>query len=318
MDLRQLRYFLAIAEQGSFSRAAERLRIAQPALSLHIKRLEDELGVELLVRTPRGIRPTESGDQLAAHARLILGEVDAAREAIREQAVRPRGRVTIGVGASLGPILTVPLIENVRRICPEVTLRIAEGLSGHVLDWLLAGEIDFVVSSSASAAPGVTSECIVMERLFLCSAPGDTAIGALVEGREGGSFPVAGLAGLPLILPGRPHRLREQVEAAARKVGIALTLAVEVDALDHMKSLVARGAGYTVLALCSAHEEAVSGRLAAYPLASPMLERSICLAHATDRPLGAAARHVRSILMSMLDDLTDRGRWRLERGWLEA
>lgn len=318
MDLRQLRYFLAITEHGSFSRAAERLRVAQPALSLHIRKLEEELGVELLVRTPRGIRPTESGEQLAAHARLILGQVDSAREAIRENAAEPRGRVTIGIGASLGPVLTVPLVEAVRRTCPGVSLRIAEGLSGHVLEWLLSGQADLLVSSSAGPAAGITSEATVVERLFLFAPAGDPAAAALASGRSDGGVPVAGLAGLPLVLPGRPHRLREQMERAARKAGIELSVTVEVDALDHMKSLAARGVGYTVLPLCSVHEEAVSGRLAAYPLTAPALRRSIYLAHATERPLGSAARHVRGLLKAMFAELTDHGRWRLERAWLKG
>ena len=110
LDLRQLRYFAAIVDQGSFSRAAEALRIAQPSLSLHVRNMETELGTPLLYRSARGVTPTEAGAILLRHARIILGQVTAAEEEIRGHDSDPTGEVRLGLPGTISQILAVPLI----------------------------------------------------------------------------------------------------------------------------------------------------------------------------------------------------------------
>ena len=167
MDVRQLRYFLAIAEEGSISRAAERLGVAQPSLSQHIKNLEEDLGVELLVRSARGVSTTESGAVLVAHARGILRAVELAREDVRHLSTEPRGVVAVGLPSSVSMVLTVPLAETVRVDLPHVTLRTMEAMSGHVLNWLEEGTIDLGILFNAAGLRHLVVKELMVEDLYL-------------------------------------------------------------------------------------------------------------------------------------------------------
>lgn len=291
MDLRQLRYFASILDQGSISRAAEVLRVAQPALSLHLKRLEDELGCALVHRTTRGVVATEAGRRLAQRAQVLLEAFDALPEQVRDRHAAPSGPAAIGIPTSLGTLLTVPLVKAVRQRLPQVRLRVVEGLSGHMLRWAAVGEVDLALVFGVELPPGLAAETLARERLCLVApavAPGlaSRAEITLDEALEH-----------PLILPGRPHGVREEVEAAAARRRKALRLVVEVDALDQIKALVADGVGYTVLSQRFAGHGPLAAGLAAVPIVRPTLERVISLAHAGDRPLPLAVQAVRSLLL---------------------
>ena len=145
MDIRQLRYFLGIVEHGSLTRAAEVLRVAQPALSLHLKRLEEEFGCPLVHRTARGVIPTESGLRLALRAGILVEQMGSLKDEIRGLQAAPAGPAVIGIPTSLGPLLTVPLALAVRQRHPAIHLRVVEGLSGHMLEWVLSGSVDMAL-----------------------------------------------------------------------------------------------------------------------------------------------------------------------------
>ena len=130
MDLRQLRYFTAIVEQGSFSKAATKLRVAQPALSQHLRHMEDELGVALLHRGTRGVLPTEAGERLLERARAILADFAELRDSVRGESAAPGGEVRIGLPGTVSEQFSVPLIEAARERYPAVRIRIAEAMSG--------------------------------------------------------------------------------------------------------------------------------------------------------------------------------------------
>ena len=302
MDLRHLRYFVAIVEHGSLTRAAASLHVAQPALSQSLRQLEEEMGGALLIRTARGVIPTHSGQRLAERARELLMLVADLREEVRGVEASPSGLVTVGIPTSLGMLLSVPLALEVRRTLPAVRLRIAEGLSGHTLEWLRGGEVDVALVFAAHGVPGLALTPVASESLHLVGPPGDAFLAARAAG-----VPFADLSGLPLIMPGRPHGVREEVESVARAQGVALQVVLEIDALEHIKALVAAGAGYTVLS------ERVAGSSVALSFAvitAPAIVRTIHLAHVRDRPLTAAARAVQALLAQQLAALTDQGRWR--------
>ncbi|MDX7953911.1 LysR family transcriptional regulator [Lichenihabitans sp. Uapishka_5] len=142
MDLRQLRYFVAIVQSGSISRASQALNVAQPALSLHIRNMEADLGVPLLFRTPQGVQATEAGLVLLRHARTILSQFEAADREVRGTATEPTGEVRLGLPSTISRILGVPLVLAARARHPKVVLRVAEAMSGYVLEWLRAGRVD--------------------------------------------------------------------------------------------------------------------------------------------------------------------------------
>lgn len=307
MDLRQLRYFLAIVEEGAVTRAAERLNVAQPALSAHVRKLEEELGVTLLLRTARGVTATEQGARLAAHARRILAEIETLRDDIRGAEAAPSGPVAVGIPTSLGMLLSVPLALAVRRHLPDVHLRLAEGLSGHTLEWLRAGELDLAIVFDVEAVPRLSVTPLVQEELWVIGPAGDPL---LARAAEAGGLPFAEAARLPLILTGHPHGLRAEVERTAAATGARLNVILQMDALDHIKALVEGEAGYTVLSRRVAAKELEAGRLSGAPIVAPTIPRTIHLAHPSDRPLSIAAAAVRRQLVEIVGGLTCDGRWR--------
>jgi LysR family nitrogen assimilation transcriptional regulator len=145
MELKQLDYFLGVAESGSFSKAAIRLSVAQPILSRQIKLLESELGVELLYRNGRGVVVSEAGKVLETYARGVVGLVEKAQSEIGSLKAEPRGRVAIAMPPSIGWMLTGPLVVRCREAFPGILLHLAEGFSGHVAEWLSTGRVDIGV-----------------------------------------------------------------------------------------------------------------------------------------------------------------------------
>lgn len=303
IDLRQLRYFLSIVEHGSLSRAAESLHVAQPALSLHLKRLEEEFGCQLLHRTTRGVVPTESGQRLAQRAQSLLDKMSSLADEVRGIEAMPAGPAVIGIPTSLGTILTVPLVKSVRDRFPDVRLRVVEALSGHMQEWVLSGQVDLAVVFGAELPPGLTSHFLVRESLCLVG-PRD---GEVMKGRA--EIEMDQVLDLPLIMPSRPHGVREELERAAALRRRKPNVIVELDALDQIKVLVADGVGYTILSQRFARHGVMTNRLAMVPMVRPAIERVISLAHASSQPLSIAARAVRDQLLQVTARHVRDGRW---------
>src|SRR5690606_28138936 len=167
MDLKQLAYFVRVAELGSFTKASQALDVAQPALSRQVRLLEVELRQNLLVRNGRGATPTEAGRLLLEHGRGILHQVERAREELGRVRGSLAGRVAIGLPPSLARVLTVPLTRAFRQQLPEASLSISEGLSTTMQDWLLTGRLDIAVLYNAQPAPEIEIKPLRDEDLIL-------------------------------------------------------------------------------------------------------------------------------------------------------
>lgn len=303
IDFRQLRYFLSIVEHRSLSRAAEALHVAQPALSLHLKRLEAEFGCQLVHRNTRGVVPTESGQRLAQRAQALLEKMASLADEVRGIEAVPTGPAVIGIPTSLGTILTVPLVKMVREHFPHIRLKVVEALSGHMQEWLLSGEVDLAVIFGAEPPPGLTTHFLACESLCLVGPRDDP----LMQGRS--SIEMDKVLDLPLIMPSRPHGVREELERAATIRRRQPNVIVELDALDQIKALVSDGVGYTILSQRFARHGVMINRLSTIPLVRPAIERIISLAHASDRPLSMAATAVQSQLLDLVAQHTHDGRW---------
>lgn len=303
MDLRQLRYFLGICQQGSLSRAAEVLRVAQPALSLHLKRLEEEFGCTLAHRTSRGIVPTEAGRRLVLRAQALLAQMNDLVDDVRGIEAIPAGPAVIGIPTSLGTILTVPLVKAIRARYPDIRLRVVESLSGHMQDWVLSGEVDMAVVFSSDPQAGLVSEFLARESLCLVGAKGAPAL----SGRE--RIDMDQVLALPLIMPSRPHGVREEMERAATIRRRPANVIVELDGLDQIKVLVADGIGYTLLSRRFARHGDIASRLDTIAITRPIIERTISLAHASGQPLSAAAQAVHGQLRALVASHTTNGYW---------
>ncbi|MEJ0096702.1 MAG: LysR family transcriptional regulator [Bauldia sp.] len=173
MELRQLGFFLGVAESGSFSKAAVRLSVAQPILSRQIKLLEEELGVELFYRNGRGVVLSEAGKTLESYARNIVDLVDRARSEMGMSRNTPQGRVAIAMPPSIGWVLTGPLVLRSREAFPSIVLHIVEGFSGHVAEWLSTGSIDIGIVYQAPRRPTLATEPLFSDDLILLGAVDD-------------------------------------------------------------------------------------------------------------------------------------------------
>ncbi len=290
MELRQLGFFLGVAESGSFSKAAVRLSVAQPILSRQIKLLEEELGVELFYRNGRGVILSEAGKTLESYARNIVDLVDRARSEMGMSRNTPQGRVAIAMPPSIGWVLTGPLVLRCREAFPSIVLHIVEGFSGHVAEWLSTGSIDIGIVYQAPRRPTLATEPLFSDDLILLGAVDDPA-------RLGGTtVDTARIAELPMILPARPHGLRVLVDAELEKLGLAAHVEFEVDAMPSTLSLVERGVGYTVLSEGAVTHLLSAGRIRRWSLTNPTIRRELLLATSTQRPLSVATRLVARLL----------------------
>ncbi|MFT3987537.1 LysR substrate-binding domain-containing protein [Aestuariivirga sp.] len=306
MDLRQLRYFVAIAEQGSFSGAAEVLNVAQPALSLHVRNMEADLGAALLFRTARGVVPTEAGEILLRNARLIIGQFAVAEEEIRGHESEPSGDVRLGLPGTISQNLSVPLIIAARTRYPKINLRIAEAMSGFVLEWIRESRVDVAVLYNPPPDRSLVSVPVLDEELWLLG-PAKPVEG--VELPTGRSITFKTVAALPLILPSANHGLRSMLEEQAEKHSLALKPVIEIDSYGSIKELVEAGLGFSTLPFNSIAREVKAGRLLTWRISRPELKRSIHLVHASDRPRGNAVTAIHDLARETLLDLVARGKW---------
>lgn len=309
MDVRQLRYFTAIAEEGSLSGAAARLGIAQPSLSQHLRGLEERLGVALVTRSSRGVTLTEAGEVLLGHARHILSAVEQASEDVRRAGSQVSGRVTVGLPSSVSMVLSVPLAETLRLESPNIRFRAREAMSGHIRDWLEDGSIDLGILYGLDAIRHLQARQILVEQLHVFTAADswrfDTPPGVPVS--------LAAVARQELVLPSTDHGLRAMIERCARSAGIRLNVWLEMDALAQIRELVARGSAATILAPAAARDRVESGELVSAPIRDPALRRPVYLVKNSAQRLTRAIVESEQIMLAVIDDLVTRELWPAER-----
>ena len=308
MDIKQLRYFIAIAEQGSLSAAAQQVAVAQPSLSQHILSLERELGVKLLERSSRGVSLTQSGQILLSHATQITCAMDTAAEAVRQSGVDAVGDVSFGLPSSVSMVLSVPLAETVRIALPKVRLRAVEAMSGFIQTWLEDQSIDLGILYNINAVRHLTHVHLMTEELYFFSAPDAWPF----DNPPGSPVRLADLAAIELILPSGHHGLRTMINRFTRSHGINLTISTEMDALPQIKTMVSRGSGYTILAPAAAMDFVARGELVMAPITSPRMARPVYLVRNPAKPMTRASVELERITIEVIRDLVQRGIWKAE------
>ncbi|MDD4999514.1 LysR substrate-binding domain-containing protein [Rhodoferax sp.] len=280
MDLKQLEYFVRVAELGSFTRAAVALDIAQPALSRQVRLLEVELRQTLLTRNGRGALPTEAGKLLLAHGRGILHQVERAREELGRVRGSLAGRVVVGLPTSLARVLTVPLTRTFRAELPDATISITEGLSAALQDALLAGRLDIALLYNAQPSTELDISVLHEEDLVLVQhrpavAPQDLPTGSIT---------LAEVTKLPLVIPSRPNAFRMQLENEAANIGKRLNIALEIDGVSAILDLVAEGVGCAVLSRNAVRNAPRPASYVLRTITEPELRAKVALATSALRP----------------------------------
>ena len=294
MDLQELRSFVAIADAGSFSRASLRLGLAQPTLSRQIQGLEQGLGAQLFYRHGRGIALTDAGTRLYGTVLPLLAQLDAVRLDLAKHANAPGGRVTFAIPPSIGATIIAPLVTTFRQACPAASLRVLEGFSGRLAEWIEAGDVDLAILYDARRGRTMNVMPLLLEDLFL--------IGPAGRAGTRSALPTKALEFSRLALVGPGHGLRRVVDLAVQAEGLPPPECLEIDSVSALKQLAESGEADTILPFGAVHREVAEGRLSAVRLSSPHMKAKLVMATALNRPISAATH----ILVDLVRDAVSR------------
>ena len=282
MELRQLAYFDAVVRHGSFTKAAQRLHVAQPAVSAQIRRLETELGTTLLERTTRRVALTHAGELFLSRARQALAQVDAARGDLAELSAVLRGRVRIGATQVLGSLDLPASLASFRRRYPGVSLALHTGLVAKLLGLLDAGEVDLILAPVHDDLPAAyQARPLVPESLVLVTPPGHPLAAR-------GNVPLAAAGDEPFVCLPADSRLRAILADAAVAEGFVPRVEFETYSPASIRDLVSAGLGVALLARSAAAGPGPA--IGVCELARAPEHPPIGLIHTRERPLTPAAR----------------------------
>jgi LysR family nitrogen assimilation transcriptional regulator len=305
-DLQKWRTFLAISELGSLTRAALFLDSNQSLLSRQLNALERDCGARLFTRTGRGVTLSDVGQRIFPHVKALLADAEQLEVEIRGEAREPAGRVTLGSLPSISGPIVGRLFKQMRSQYPGIHLKILEGSSGQVEEWLADARVDIAILYRYSHAVPEQEQALASVDSYLIGPAGDK-LTAKAE------VPFASLDALPFILPGAPNGLRTTLDALARQENINLAPVIEADSLPLMRSLVAQERLYTVLPIHAVWQEVQDGRLQAARIIDPPLQRIVSMAFAKAKGPGRAASAVVKQIEQIVDEQASAGMWRSTR-----
>lgn len=309
MTLKQLAYFLQIAQEGSFLKAAQTVFIAQSALSHQMAQLEDELAASLFHRTKRGVTLTQAGELLQAHARSILRQVTDAKTSIASLSDTPEGRVIVGIPHSVSNALALPLLQSIRFAMPRIELELTEELTGNLIGQLHGGQLHMAVLFDDGTLDGLDVVPLVSERLSVIVPTTQESNPWVATNRRRLSLQEA--LALPLILPAAPHGVRPIIERAAAQAGLsAPNVVADISSISILRTSLLANMGCTLLPQMPLIGDIDSGALRAVALKSPGLARTVCLCRSAHNPPSAAAKLVWQATKALVPQLSVSGRWR--------
>lgn len=295
MDLKQLEYFVRVAELGSFTRASIALDIAQPALSRQVRQLETELGQNLLIRTGRGVVTTEAGKILLEHSLGVLRQLERAREELGRVRGGLAGRVALGMPPSLSKVLGLPLAQAFHQALPSAMLSISEGLSVAMQERLINGQLDLILLYNATPSADIDLHPLATQPLYLVqirdSSDEPQAI-ALAEAVE-----------QPLVMPSRPNAIRMLVETELANLGLRPRIAMEVDAVPVILDLVADGIGSGILPASTIQAFGQADTFQMRPIVDPPLLTRLYWAVSSRRPTTAIQRNLIELIRTKVGEL---------------
>lgn len=305
MDIRHLRYFLAIIDSQSLSVAAQKLGVAQPSLSQHLRKMEEELGVALVERSSRGVSATKDGLMVAEHARSICAKFDESMSEIRNLSGELRGTVSFGIPPSAAMAMSVPLAETVRLELPHVRLRAVEAMSSYIKKWIEDGTVEMAIVYDLESSEHLRATHLLNEELHFISAPDNwpfrSPVGSPVEFRD--------LEKVELILPSSSNGLRRTIDRYQTAYGVNLNVVIDMDAMTQIKELVSRGSGHAILAPVAIRDLTERGELISAPIINPVLTRPVHLVNHPARTLSRATKAVEAITLKVAHELVERKIW---------
>jgi len=285
MDLKQLEYFVRVAEMGSFTRASISLNVAQPALSRQIRLLEVELRQNLLTRNGRGAVPTEAGKLLLEHGRGILHQVALTREELGAARGALAGRVSIGLPPSLSKLITVPLAKAFAQQLPKALLTLTEGFSVLMHEGLRVGNLDMAVLYNPEHSSDLEMSTLHEDELALISPAESVGSPKARPGKKlASAVDLVDVAGLPLIIPSRPNAFRILIEGEMMNIGKRPNVILEVDGLNAILNLVKEGMGHAILPSYTLSNFDNASPFAVKTIRNPVIKSQLMLVWSARRP----------------------------------
>jgi len=292
LRLRQLACFVRVCELGSITRAAAEMHIAQPALGLQIRSLEDEFGAELFVRSSRGVSTTAAGEIVLRWAREALEGMTKTRDAVKElEQVDNIPFVTVGLTASMTILLAAKLVAAVRG--KNIKLKIVEGLSQSMADWVDSGRVHIGLGFDVEEARAVKITPILKERLFYLSSPGSGE----------GPISLTDVLRQPLALPDEQNSIRHVIEAAAHTIDMPVVGSYEVGSLQATRQVAMTGIAGAVVPFGGVAGDRLSGDLSVRLITDPPVERTLYLVQSAYVRLSASERELAEIVLGVIWDV---------------
>lgn len=285
MEFKSVKFFIAVAECGNITRAAEQLGIVQPALTRQINQLEEEFGVRLFNRLPRGVQLTAAGREFLEHCRRIVDEIERARHEITAQGSQPRGVIALGSTTTLGRVLMPMVVGECLRELPEVSLKVLEARSVRLHEQLLTGALDMAILTNPVGSYQLSMQPLVSEPLCLVGRP--EHMPRLKK------LMLADLAGMPLVItPG----MRALVTGGDPRAQRRLSVVAEVESIETIRCLLLAETALTIVPASAFAEDVQAGRLQALALQGSAPQRMLVLASRTDNVDLPAIRHLARIV----------------------
>lgn len=302
IENKHLRSFLRVLDLGGFSRAARSLNIVQPALSQHVRRLEEQLGVALLVRGAQGVTPTQAGRKFAAQARRILDLVDSAERQFQGGPDTLIGEVSIGLPGSVCPVLATPIIVEARRRFPNIKPIVSELMSGNLADMLREGRMDMAILFNVAETDDFTSQRIAIEHLHLVGPAGDPLLsGETVMAKQ--------ISDLVMVGTRPPHGLRLQIERWSNEAGVALNVDLEADSPAVLINMAAQGHAYSIVSPAAIQRDIETGHLSSARVVDPPIERTACLCSSKRLARDPARDAMFALVRDVAGNLVKAGTW---------
>lgn len=293
MDLKQIRYFISVANLKSFSRAAADLHIAQSALSRHIQALEQELETQLLFRTTRGVEVTDTGTVLLTMGEALLAQVEDIRTAVQRGKTLPTGSVAVGLPPSLSAMLAPLLIEECNTHYPGVAVRIIEGLGRFLEEWLRLGKIDLAVLTDFGDPTSLAMSRLAREEMVLVATrqtiPDDRT-----------TIPLREVTELELTIT---HGFRTVVDRLIEGTGLQMNYVEEFDSIPIIMDRILGQPLSTILPHGFVYGEELAGRLHVLRITDPVLTRDLMLATNPRRARTSAMQAVSAVIRKRIGDV---------------
>ncbi|MDE3074549.1 MAG: LysR family transcriptional regulator [Chloroflexota bacterium] len=291
MEMRQLEYFVAVAEEANFTRAAAKVHVAQPGVSAQIRQLERELGEELLDRSSRTVRLTKVGAAVLPYARAVLASADGARQAVDELTGLVRGHVAVGMVTACSAVELFDLLAGFRQRHPALAITLTEGNSDGLIGGLLNGELDLAWIGLGGAPPAGLETQVVADEPLVAAVAHNNELAAKTN------IALPELGGYPLISLPRGSGLRQALDEASAAARFQPHIAFEASSPAVVAQLAARGLGVAILPESSV---GASSELKALTISNPTLRARVELAWRAEGPITPAARVLISEARSML------------------